>query len=227
MKKKKAIAKYYYVGDKAAVESAQKRRLISLAASLFAFIVPPLFLPQAANAALTASGQTALLSAYSIAVVFTAALGVYCMIVALTRDKLGAPVTVKTAPRAGWNKRTFLSVEWYARLAVAVALIKLGFIFYAFSWWSLVLLVCSAGAAAFAVISRKVTFEAYKADGAMELREPQEETPEEPTETENAEKADEAEREETAADDFFSTTVLPKIKREEDEADSPAEDFYD
>ncbi len=77
------------------------------------------------------------------------------------------------------------------------------------------------------MISRKVTFEAYKADGAMELREPQEETPEEPTETENAEKADEAEREETAADDFFSTTVLPKIKREEDEADSPAEDFYD
>ena len=211
--------KYYFTGDAESLKKPQKNRVIALAASLAAFIVPPLVLDQQANLVLMESKQVAILAGYLVLVIFAALLGVYCFICAFTRAKLGAPVPVAAAPRAGWEKRTFLSVEWYMRLAVACTLAKIGLLIYAFSWQSLALVVFSAGAAVGAVFFRKTTFDAYKTEGVMELREPDEEGATSP-DPENAEKAEEDEKPETAPE---QKTNLPKLKRSDEET----EDFYD
>lgn len=213
--------KYYFTGDAESLKKPQKNRVIALSASLLAFIVPPLVLDQQANLVLMEAKQTAILAGYLALTIFAALLGVYCFVCAFTRAKLGAPVPVAAAPRAGWDKRTFLSVEWYVRLAVACTLAKIGLIIYAFSWQSLALVVFSAGAATGAFFFRKITFEAYKPEGVMELRDPDEDKPglseAEQTADEEAENAgkDEEKPEEK--------TNLPKLRRSDEET----EDFYD
>lgn len=216
--KPKDNRKYYYAGDESSLAVPQKNRLIALGVSLAAFIIPPLIIAQQANAKLLETKQYAILAGYLILVIFTATLGVYCLISALTRARLGKPVPIKAAPRGGWDKRTFLSVEWYARLAVACTLAKVGLLIYAFSWWSLALAAFSAGAATGAVFFRKITFEAYKTEGFMELKEP------EPTAPEQAEPAEETEDGESEAEPLAEEkTNLPKLKR----SDEDTEDFYD
>lgn len=215
--KNKDNRKYYYAGDESLLAAPQKNRLIALGVSLAAFIIPPLIIAQQANAKLLETKQHAILAGYLILVVFTAMLGVYCLISALTHARLGKPVPIKAAPRVGWDKRTFLSVEWYARLAVACTLAKVGLLIYAFSWWSLALAAFSAGAATGAVFFRRITFEAYKTDGVMELKEPENAVTEEP------EQAKETDDEESKPEPPAEKTNLPKLKR----SDEDTEDFYD
>lgn len=215
--KPKDNRKYYYAGDESALVKPQKNRLIALGVSLAAFIIPPLIIAQQANAKLLETKQYAILAGYLILVIFTAMQGVYCLISALTRARLGKPVPIKAAPRVGWDKRTFLSVEWYARLAVACTLAKVGLLIYAFSWWSLALAAISAGAATGAIFFRKITFEAYKTDGVMELKEPENAAPEQ------AEPAEETEEVESEPEPVEEKTNLPKLKRSDDDT----EDFYD
>lgn len=214
--KPKDNRKYYYAGDESSLAVPQKNRLIALGVSLAAFIIPPLIIDQQANAKLLETKQYAILAGYLILVIFTATLGVYCLISALTRARLGKPVPIKDAPRVGWDKRTFLSVEWYARLAVACTLAKVGLLIYAFSWWSLALAAISAGAATGAVFFRRITFEAYKTEGVMELKDSAASEAAEPAEeTEEGESETEPPAEEK--------TNLPKLKRSDDDT----EDFYD
>ena len=216
--KPKDNRKFYYAGDESSLAVPQKNRLIALGVSLAAFIIPPLIIDQQANAKLLETKQYAILAGYLILVIFTATLGVYCLISALTRARLGKPVPIKAAPRVGWDKRTFLSVEWYARLAVACTLAKVGLLIYAFSWWSLALAAISAGAATGAVIFRRITFEAYKTEGVMELKDP------EPAASEQAEPAEETEEGESETEPpAEEKTNLPKLKRSDDDT----EDFYD
>ncbi len=210
--------KYYFTGDAQSLREPQRNRVIALIASLAAFIAPPFFLKQEANRVLTEAKQTAILAGYEVLVIFAALLGVYCLICAFTRVKLGATVPVTAAPRAGWDKRTFLSVEWYMRLAVASTLAKIGLLIYAFSWQSLVLVGFSAGAAVGAVFFRKITFDAYKTEGVMELREPDSATGEAVEEVEAAVGDDASVAEEKTEE----RTNLPKIKRSDEET----EDFY-
>lgn len=212
--------KYYFTGDAESLKKPQKNRVIALSASLLAFIVPPLILDQQANLVLMEAKQTAILAGYLVLVIFAALLGVYCFVSAFTRAKLGAPVPVAAAPRAGWDKRTFLSVEWYMRLAVACTLAKIGLIIYAFSWQSLALVVFSAGAATGAFFFRKITFDAYKPEGVMELREPDEDKPASSETEQNAEEAENAEKTEEKPEE---KTNLPRLKRSDEET----EDFYD
>lgn len=216
-KKPKDNRKYYYAGDEKSLVKPQKNRLIAIGLSLAAFVIPPLIIAQEANKRLLEAKQTSILAGYLILVIFTALLGVYCFVCALTRARLGKPVGIKAAPRAGWDKRTFLSVEWYARLAVACTLAKIGLLVYAFSWQSLALVAFSLGAATGAVFFRQITFNAYKAEGVMELKDPEPAAPEreEPAE----ETAEETEAEPTAEE----KTNLPKLKRSDDDT----EDFYD
>lgn len=214
--KPKDNRKYYYAGDESSLAAPQKNRLIALGVSLAAFIIPPLIIDQQANAKLLETKQYAILAGYLILVIFTATLGVYCLISALTRARLGKPVPIKAAPRVGWDKRTFLSVEWYARLAVACTLAKVGLLIYAFSWRSLALAAFSAGAATGAVFFRRITFEAYKTEGVMELKDSAE-----PEQAKPAEETEEGESEtEPPAEE---KTNLPKLKRSDDDT----EDFYD
>ena len=216
LNKPKDNRKYYYAGDESSLAVPQKNRLIALGVSLAAFIIPPLIIDQQANAKLLETKQYAILAGYLILVIFTATLGVYCLISALTRARLGKPVPIKAAPRVGWDKRTFLSVEWYARLAVACTLAKVGLLIYAFSWWSLALAAFSAGAATGAVFFRRITFEAYKTEGVMELKDSAA-----PEAAEPAEETEEGESEiEPPAEE---KTNLPKLKRSDDDT----EDFYD
>lgn len=215
-KKNKDNRKYYYAGDESALVKPQRNRLIALGVSLAAFIIPPLIIAQQANAKLLETKQYSILAGYLILVIFTATLGVYCLISALTRARLGKPVPIKAAPRVGWDKRTFLSVEWYARLAVASTLAKVGLLIYAFSWWSLALAAFSAGAATGAVFFRRITFEAYKTEGVMELKDSAA-----PEQAESAEETEEGKSEtEPPAEE---KTNLPKLKRSDDDT----EDFYD
>lgn len=216
-KKPKDNRKYYYTGDEKSLAEPQKNRLIAIGASLAAFIIPPLVIAQEANKKLLEAKQTSILAGYLILVIFTALLGVYCFVGALTRARLGKPVGIKAAPRAGWDKRTFLSVEWYARLAVACTLAKIGLLVYAFSWQSLALVAFSAAAATGAVFFRQITFKAYKTEGVMELKDP------ESVATEQAEPAEETTEETESEPPAEEKTNLPKIKRSDDDT----EDFYD
>ncbi|MFR6641367.1 MAG: hypothetical protein ACLUSP_08605 [Christensenellales bacterium] len=93
--KPKDNRKYYYAGDESSLAAPQKNRLIALGVSLAAFIIPPLIIAQQANAKLLETKQYAILAGYLILVIFTATLGVYCLISALTRARLGKPVRLK------------------------------------------------------------------------------------------------------------------------------------
>lgn len=160
-KKEKLQGTFIYKGNPDTLRSHQTRRAIFMVIAFALYAIPPLFIPQQLNAFLLEINQLALLQSY---VIFTFLVGIlllYCLVCTFTRYKLKPRFPESKASVDGFSKRTWLCYELAPLCASLTTVIKIVGIFFAFSVWSLVLIVASLASSVLIVLTHRETRLAY------------------------------------------------------------------
>ena len=160
-KKEKLQGTFIYKGDSETLRIRQTKRAIFMTIAFVLFAVPPLFIPQQLNAFLLEINQLALLQSY---VIFTFLVGVlllYCLVCVFTRYKLKPRIPASKGSVDGFSKRTWLCYELAPFCASLTTVIKIVGIFFAFSVWSLILVIVSLASTALIILTHRETRLAY------------------------------------------------------------------
>lgn len=165
-KDKPPRGKFVSQKEEAVLKKAQKMRLIFMYSSTLTLAII-LFIPQ--EWAAYAKNILWLQTLYALFIIVLIVVSVITSYGASRNCNICKPIDEAKRPKAGFENRTFASVEWFTNLhflhaAGQLALFVYGVINYGFNVWDILAALLACGGAALSYMFRLVTFRTLKDD---------------------------------------------------------------